>query len=123
MRRAVPAPARDAAVLSKAFLRAASELGLTHRDAARLLGVSEATVSRLAAGRPIDPASKEGEIALLFLRIFRSLDALVGGDAAQAREWLRSRNRHLGGAPAELIATLPGIVRVAEYLDAMRGKL
>ena len=115
---------RDAAsVLSRAFLRAAHRLGLSQKASAALLGVSEATLSRIAGGRTIDPASKEGEIALLFLRIFRSLDAVVGGNPDHARAWLFAHNHHLGGTPAELIATVPGIVRVAEYRDAVRGKL
>jgi hypothetical protein len=113
----------DGAVLSKAFKNAAAHLGLSQKDCAAVLGVSEATLSRTSVGRPIDPASKEGEIALLFLRIYRSLDAIVGGSAPQARAWLHANNFHLGGTPAELIASVPGIVRVAEYLDAMRGKL
>lgn len=114
---------RDGVVLSRAFLRAAERLGLSQRDAAGLLGVSEATLSRISGGRAIEPASKEGEIALLFLRIFRSLDAVVGGNAAHARAWLHGSNLHLGGVPAEMIASIQGIVHVAEYLDAMRGKL
>jgi hypothetical protein len=114
---------RDADLLAKAFRRAAEHLGLSQKDCAAILGVSQATLSRTAAGRPIDPGSKEGEIAVLFLRIFRSLDAIVGGNAEHARAWLRSKNLHLGGVPAELVATVPGIVRVAEYLDAMRGRL
>jgi uncharacterized protein (DUF2384 family) len=114
---------KDAAVLSTAFLRAADLLGLSRKDASNVVGVSPATLSRIGSGRPIDPQSKEGEIALLFLRIFRSLDAVVGGNADHARSWLHSPNLHLGGVPAEIITTVPGIVRVAEYLDAMRGKL
>ena len=71
-------PAPDA-VLTKALLRAADLLGLSSRVLARILGVSEASVSRLASGaRTIDPASKEGELALLLVRVYRSLDALVG---------------------------------------------
>jgi hypothetical protein len=123
-RRSDPSPAAsDAALLSKALLRGAARLGLSQRDTAAMLGVSEATLSRIAAGRPIDPRSKEGEIALLFLRIFRALDAVVGGNAEHARAWLHAANHHLGGVPAELIASVAGIVRVAEYLDAVRGKL
>jgi len=44
---------------------------------------SEASVSRLQTGRGLDPETKEGELALLFLRLYRSLDALVGGDERQ----------------------------------------
>jgi DNA-binding XRE family transcriptional regulator len=124
MRRSpAPSAAPEGAVLAKAFLRAAERLGLTQRQAAAVLGVSEATLSRVASGRPIDPESKEGEIAVLFVRAFRSLDALVGGREADARAWMHAENRHLGGVPAALACTITGLVDVVGYLDAVRGKL
>jgi len=116
-----PSPAPDA-VLSKAVLRAAGLLGLSSRSLARILGVSEASVSRLASGsRTIDPASKEGELALLLVRVYRSLDALVGTDAAQRKAWLESFNRALNGRPIELLQRTDGLVHVVAYLDAMRA--
>ena len=118
---AVPAAAPEA-VLTKAVLRAAELLGLSSRALARILGVSEASVSRLAAGsRAIDPASKEGELALLLVRVYRSLDALVGTDAAQRQAWLQGHNRALNGRPIELIQRTDGLVNVVAYLDAMRA--
>lgn len=117
--RTAPEPS---AVLTKAVFRASEDLGLTQRDLAQLLGLSQATVSRLPR-RLLDPASKEGEIALLFLRLHRSLDAIIGGDAAKSRRWLHAPNQHVSGVPASLIMTISGLVRVVEYLDAMRGKL
>lgn len=118
--RAAPKPG---AVLAKAVLRAAAHLGLRQRDLAAILGSSEASVSRLQAGRLLAPDSKEGELALLLLRLYRSLDAMVGGDAEAARAWLDADNRHLGGVPAERIRTAEGLVHVVQYLDAMRGRL
>ena len=116
--------APDAAlVLTKAVRSAAARLGLTNRRLARVLGTSEASVSRLSAGRTIDPGTKEGELALLFLRLFRSLDALVGGDEPRARAWLEADNTHLAGVPAERIETVEGLVDVVQYLDALRGRL
>ena len=111
-----------AAVLAKATLRAAEGLGVSRRDLGRVLGISEATVSRIAHGRAIDPTTKEGELALLFVRVFRSLDALVGGDLGAARDWLRAENSHLGAVPAEMLLTVGGLVHVLEYLDALRGR-
>src|SRR4026209_1614671 len=105
----------SAAVLTRATLRAADKLGLSQRDLAKLLGVSPASMSRLSRGRAIDPSSKEGELALLFLRLFRSLDALVGGDESAANAWFRAHNRHLDGVPAELVARVDGLVHVVEY--------
>lgn len=115
-------PAADV-VLTKAVRSAAVRLELRNRQLAAVLGTSEASVSRLSAGRTIDPGTKEGELALLFLRLFRSLDALVGGNEAQAREWLNAENAHLGAVPAERIRRVEGLVDVVQYLDAMRGRL
>jgi hypothetical protein len=112
-----------AAVLAKATLAAAERLGLRSRQLSAVIGSSEASVSRLRSGRGLDPASKEGELALLFLRLYRSLDALVGGDDARARDWLHAENDHLRGVPAERIHTVEGLVDVVQYLDAMRGRL
>jgi hypothetical protein len=110
-------------VLAKAVLSAAERLGLRNRHLASVIGSSEASVSRLQYGRGLEPETKEGELALLFLRLYRSLDALVGGDDGKAREWLHAENDHVRGVPAYRIRTVEGLVDVVQYLDAMRGRL
>jgi hypothetical protein len=110
-------------VLAKAVLSAASRLGLRNKHLAAVIGSSEASVSRLQTGRGLDPESKEGELALLFLRLYRALDALVGGDDGKAQAWLYADNHHLAGVPAERIRSVEGLVDVVQYLDAMRGRL
>jgi hypothetical protein len=110
-------------VVTKAVLRVADKLAISQRDLARILGLSEASVSRLSSGRlTLDHGRKEGELALLLVRVFRSLDALVG-DTAKAEAWFHTKNEHVGGVPAERVKTIEGLVHVAEYLDAMRGQL
>jgi hypothetical protein len=111
------------AVLARAVVAAAARLGVRNRRLAEVIGTSEASVSRLTSGRRIDPASKEGELALLFLRLYRSLDALVGGSDDQARAWLHAENRHVGGVPADRIRSVEGLVDVIQYLDGMRGRI
>lgn len=119
------APGRPAAaaVVTKAVTRAASALGLSQRELSRVLGVSEATVSRFATGKTLAVDRKETEHALLLVRVFRSLDALVGGSEAAARAWFSAENIHIGGIPRERVQSTEGLVHVAQYLDAMRGKL
>lgn len=117
------AGADPAVVLAKATLSAAGRLGLTHRDLAVVLGTSEASVSRMSRDRALRAGSAEASLALLFVRLFRSLDALTGGSEAGARAWFMAPNRHLGGVPAERIRSAEGLVNVVQYLDAIRGKL
>lgn len=125
--RKLPAHAADPqpdAVLTKAVLRTATLLGLGLGGLGRVLGVSESSIARLSSGaRSIDPASKEGELALLLVRLYRSLDALVGGDAQQRSAWLTSHNRALNGRPIDLIATTAGLVTTVAYLDGARATL
>jgi len=114
--------ATPGAVLTKATLRASRNLGLTDAALGAILGVSGASVSRLGGGRrSIAPGGTEGQLAILFLRMYRSLDALLG-DAGSCRAWLHAENRHLGGIPGDLIRSVEGLVHVTRYLDAMRGK-
>jgi DNA-binding XRE family transcriptional regulator len=123
MQNALASSTDQSAVVTKAVLRVAAYLGVSQKDLARILGLSESTVSRLTSGRlTVDVDRKEGELALLFVRVFRSLDTLVG-DSAKARAWFHAPNTHLGGVPAERARTIEGLVHVAEYLDAMRGQL
>jgi hypothetical protein len=115
----------EATVVSKALLRAAEALGLSSAELAGIIGTSESTLSRVRNRKrgPIPLGTKEGELALLFLRVFRSLDALVGGNEAHAMAWLRAENHHVGGVPLRRMKKIEGLVDVAEYLDAMRGTI
>lgn len=118
-------PAADpAAVLSRATVRAARFLAIAQGELAEIIGVSAATLSRLANGhRNLDPGSKPWQLAALFVRLFRSLDAIVGSDDAAARAWLRSENGALGGVPLTLIRDPAGLVRTVDYLDAARARI
>ncbi len=116
--------AESATVLATATQRAAALLGLSGAGLARVLGVSEATVSRIGRGeRGLPPDSKEGELALLLVRLYRSLDALVGNDEARRLAWMRSHNDALNGVPATLVLSAQGLVATVAYLDAMRAPI
>ena len=108
-------------VLSKAVTRAAERLTISRALLAQILGLSPSTVTRLYSGDyKLHKHHKEWEFALLFVRVFRSLDSIVGEDHT-ARKWLNSENRILNGRPVDLIRKTEGLVRVIHYLDASRG--
>lgn len=117
-----PKPAPDA-VLAKAVLRAAEQLGLKQSELAAVLGMHRTAVSRLKTTASLDPASKQGELALLLLRIARALFALTGGDQEWIRHFMRTPNNVTGGVPADQIATIQGMTTVLQFVDAIRGKV
>jgi uncharacterized protein (DUF2384 family) len=113
--------ASASAVLGKAVTRAAERLDISKSLLAKVLGVSPPTVTRLYTGQyQLDQKRKEWDFALLFVRVFRSLDSIVG-DESTARKWLTSENKGLNAKPIELIHSTEGLVRVVQYLDASRG--
>jgi hypothetical protein len=122
--RASAAPAERSAIVSKAAARAADLLGLTNAALARTIGVSEATASRLRGGKHLlAPNSKPYELALLLVRLFRGLDAVVGGDEPSLRSWMVTANRALRCIPHDLVQTATGLVAVVDYVDAARARV
>jgi uncharacterized protein (DUF2384 family) len=113
-----------AATLTKAVMRAAHFLDIRQAAVARILGLSAPTVSRLYAGHYIlsPDRGKEWEFALLFVRLFRSLDAILG-HGENAQKWLNGHNLALNDRPLDLIESTEGLVRVLHYLDAHRGRI
>ncbi len=112
------------AVLTKAVTRAAEMLGFTQAALAEILGLSPATASRMSGGHYLLAEDrKEWELAALFVRLFRALDAVVGSNDSAARQWLWSENRTLGGVPGQLLKNTEGLVRAVHYLDAARGRV
>jgi plasmid maintenance system antidote protein VapI len=119
--RSAPSPG---STLSKAVVRAATALKISQSVLAEVLGISAPSVSRLVAGtyQLEESRRKEWEMALLFVRLFRSLDAIVGpGEKAQA--WLTGENLALNARPVDLIRSAQGLVNVVEYLDLYRGRI
>ncbi|MDR7024651.1 antitoxin Xre/MbcA/ParS toxin-binding domain-containing protein [Pseudomonas peli] len=115
-------PVADAdAVLAKALLNTREQLGLTQQELADIIGVHRTAISRWAEGG-LRVHSKTGELALLLVRVYRSLFALFGGNLTDMQHFLRTDNRHLDAPPLSLMMQVQGLVRVVEYLDAIRGK-
>lgn len=114
---------QEAAVLSKAVARVADLWSLKNTELSDILGVSEASISRLRAGHfQITPGSKAGELAILLIRLFRGLDAFMGGHEENQRLWLAAPNSALGAVPLAAIRRVEGLAYAVQYMDAMRGR-
>ena len=117
-----PSPQADQ-VLAKAVLRAAQQLGLSQADLGAVLGLHRTGISRLKHNGSLAPGSKQGELALLLIRLARALFALAGGDEEWIRHFMRSPNQVTGGVPAEQVQSIQGLIDVLRFVDGIRGKL
>lgn len=109
-------------VLSKVILNVADDLGLTGQELAKVLGVHRSKISRLKQSLDLSPSSKEGEIALLLIRIARGLFGLVGQDKHWVEHFMRTHNQLTQGVPAQQVQTVQGLVTVLHVVDSLRGK-
>ena len=110
--------------LTKATLRVADKLGINNRTLAAIIGVSEPSVSRMRRGDfKLEQGQKSFELGVLLVRLYRSLDAIVGGDERIAQAWLRNENIALGSTPLSLVQTIPGLINVIQYLDGRRAPI
>jgi hypothetical protein len=114
----------DEAVLSKAVANAASLWGLSNDRLGRIIGVSGPTASRLRAGSwQLERGTKPFELAQYLVRLFRSLDSLMGSDDQASTSWLKTRNTDLDGRPIDLLVTIRGLTEVANYVDDFRAQV
>ncbi len=115
---AVSTQPSKAEVLGEALLNAGARLGLSPTEVGRIVGRNRTTIVR----NGIDPATPNGKLALLLVRLYRGLYALVGGQDDEMKHWMHAKIKTLQSVPAEMIQDVSGLVRVVEYIDAMRGK-
>lgn len=111
-------------VLSEAIARIAELWRLSNARLGAIIGLSGPTASRLRAGRyRLEAGSKPFELAQHLLRLFRSLDSWLGQDDEAARSWLTTVNLDLGAQPIDLLATVRGLLRTSDYVDALRARV
>ena len=78
-------------ILSEAVVRVAGCWQLTNEQLGAILGLSPASASRLRSGGfQLDRSSKAFELGQYLIRLFRSLDALMGSDDRAAMSWLKT---------------------------------
>lgn len=116
-------PVDKKVVLAKALIQVAEQLDLKQTQVAAILGVHRTAISRLKSNPELDPASKQGELALLLIRMHRALYALTGGDPEWIRHFMNTPNRVTGGIPVQQIESISGLVTVLQFVDAIRGKV
>ena len=114
----------DDRILTSAVAKIAAYWNLNNAKLGTVLGLSPATASRMRSGQAkLDPSSKSFEAGQFLLRLFRSLDAMMGSDDAAAKSWLASPNLDLEARPLDLIDSFKGLITVCDYVDAHRARV
>lgn len=108
-------------MLTKATLRSAAGLGLSHTAFARTVGLSESTILGMSRGNQyLEMGTKSAELASLIVRVFLALDTLLGNSEKDRHLWMTSYNKAFDAIPGEAIQTAEGLARVLAYLDELR---
>jgi hypothetical protein len=111
---------QNSELMFEAYSAACDWFGLTKKEQAKILGVGRNTLHRNKSG--FAETTKEFEIQVMFVLVYRSLYLLLGGNQQAMQEWFDDHNIHLGAIPRDLCMQIKGIVHLNDYLDAMRGK-
>lgn len=124
LERTSTAAARESRVLSEAVSRAAANWNLTDTDLGRIVGISRTSAMRLSTGEfRLRRGKPEFQLGQYFVRIFRSLDSIMGSDDEASISWLKSHNLDLGDSPLDMMRSIGGLVRVADYIDGFRARV
>ncbi len=115
--------ADSVAVLSKATLNAAKQLGLNQAELGAVLGIDRTAVSRMKSKPNLDPDTKQGEIALHLIRLARALSALTGADEKWIQHFMHTPNKRTNGIPAEQIRTISGLMNFLRFVEAISAKI
>ena len=114
----------DAELVTEAFVEAGRELGLTLTQMAAIIGVSSSTMKNYSRGAATIASTKDQELSLGFIRVYRALFAILGGNQEQMRYWMKTPNRHFNNqVPTDLAGNYQGLAELNVYLDAMRGRV
>lgn len=123
--RTTEAQARQSRVLSEAVARAAANWRLSDQALGDILGISRTSALRLSSGEfTLKRGKPEFELGQYFVRVFRSLDSIMGSDDDASISWLKSLNLDLESRPLDLMrSSITGLIRVADYIDGFRAQV
>lgn len=112
---------KESLVLGTAAANVGDRLGLPNSVLAALLAIDVARVRTLRKGQDVlERQTEEWRSALMLVQLYQGLLCVVGNDY-EARRWLSSQNRALGGKPIDLLTQQGGLDGLLQYLDAVRA--
>ena len=89
-----------------------------------LLGIIDEDVPKMTDhGLPLPHMGWTRVYAKAGDRLFRGIDAMMGGEERSSQSWMKTPNRALDGAPIDRITSVTGLVETVAYVDAARARV
>lgn len=60
--------------------------------------------------------------ALTLIRVYESLQVLVGAECGAIVHWMTTHNRRFGSTPIDLIQERSGLYQICDYVEQLRAK-
>lgn len=111
----------DSQIIATAILRASDLMGITLKDLAAVLLVSQNELSQLLK-TGIEPDSETGKRSISFINVYKRLASLCGNDEKFMAHYLGTMNKYFKAYPIDVMKTQPGLEEVHHYLIAMGSK-
>ena len=108
-------------VLAKAAWKAAEHLGLKPEQFLRILHLECVDMNLSEATLMLDLNSKQGEIALILIRIYKAIYNLNGGDTKWMHHFLNSPNLLTSGIPIEQLESMSGLLSVLKTVESLNS--
>ena len=108
----------DSVALTEDFFEASNYFGFTSADIAKLLGVSEATISRARRSESYFKTSRPHQwaTALLFIRLYRAVQE-SHRRPRKGKLWLFYFSHQLGATPINLIFSFEGLIELVDFAE------
>ncbi len=116
----------DSSIIAKSLENTSKLYSIPQSEIARVLHMSNSAFSKAKKqnSNTFSPETTTGELALYFIKIIRSLDAIYGGNEPICKKWLTNSNDDFdGNKPLDLMKSVKGLVLVMNYLDYYRGRV
>jgi len=107
-------------ILTEASWKAAENLGLKPEQFLKILHLQCVDMNLSETTIVLDPDSKQGEIALILIRIYKAIFNLSGGDIEWIHHFLNSPNLLTGGIPIEQLESMSGLLSVLKTVESLQ---
>lgn len=112
----------DKKLISEALNKSIQIMGISKSDFAEILMIDPEQLNDFIKSS-FESNSQKVQISLQIIKIYRSLFALAGNNKKFMTHFLYTDNHYFSARPIDVMKSLPGLVKVEQFLNAMCEKV